>query len=511
MYKCIRRWAALLLAASIIAGSSFVSLAAESDATTGPAFDADLLSKVGQEVPSTDTSGQDSSASQESPAQDGGQGQDGSTEGAQGDGTTSDDGQDVSVAEEDAAQAAAEAAAAAEEAARQAAIIANTPYLQIQVLTPDMQWTNPVIGDDFVQTGDQGFLSMCIYLNNIVGNVLYRTYSAPNGWTQWAMNGGHTTLWPDGSKVEAFQIRFTGFVDNMFDIYYTSVLNDGATMDWAGNGNSSGTMAAGKYISSFRVSLWGVNSGAWPYAMDRPVDSAAPDGIFFDENGAAYFSSGTGAPYTGWAWNNRDRYYVVNNVPVTGWQYIDGYKYYFDESGKVVSDLEPLIGANGPFLIRINKEMNTTTVYVQDGANGFIIPLKSFLCSTGDDTPVGTFKTPEKYRWRLMNSGVYCQYATRLGSGLSFLLHSIIYDRPDVNTLHPETYNFLGVVRSAGCIRYLSSDAKWIYDHCPIGTTIEVYNSPIPGPYERPAIEQIIPTTQTWDPSDPVAAAQHQQ
>ena len=302
-----------------------------------------------------------------------------------------------------------------------------------------MQWTNPVIGDSYVETNNQGFLSMCIYLNNIVGNVLYRTYSAPNGWTQWTMNGGHTTLWADGSKVEAFQIRFTGFVDNMFDVYYTSNLSDGTTLDWSGNGRASGAMAVGKYISSFRVSLWGVSSGAWPYATERPLDSATADGIFFDENGAAYFSSGTGAPYTGWAWNDRDRYYVVDNIPVTGWQYIDGYKYYFDEAGKLVSDLEPIIGANGPFLIRINKEMNTTTVYVQDGANGFIIPLKSFLCSTGDDTPLGTFKTPEKYRWRLMNSGVYCQYATRLGSGLSFLLHSIIYEKPDVNTLQPET------------------------------------------------------------------------
>ena len=99
-------------------------------------------------------------------------------------------------------------------------------------------------------------------------------------------------------------------------------------------------MAVGKYISSFRVSLWGVSSGAWPYATERPLDSATTDGIFFDENGAAYFSSGTGAPYTGWAWNDRDRYYVVDNIPVTGWQYIDGYKYYFDEAGKLVSDLE---------------------------------------------------------------------------------------------------------------------------------------------------------------------------
>ena len=41
---------------------------------------------------------------------------------------------------------------------------------------------------------------------------------------------------------------------------------------------------------------------------------------------------------------------------------IEGYKYCFDETGKVVTDLEPIIGANGPYLIRINKQMNTTTV-----------------------------------------------------------------------------------------------------------------------------------------------------
>lgn len=67
----------------------------------------------------------------------------------------------------------------------------------------------------------------------------------------------------------------------------------------------------------------------------------------------------------------------------------------------MVEDLEPIIGANGPFLIRINKQMNCMTIFVQDGANGYIIPLKSFLTSTGEDTPVGTFHTPEKYRWRL--------------------------------------------------------------------------------------------------------------
>lgn len=65
-------------------------------------------------------------------------------------------------------------------------------------------------------------------------------------------------------------------------------------------------------------------------------------------------------------------------------------------------------------MLKINKQMNCTTVYIQDGTNGFIIPYKTFLCSTGDDTPLGDHKTPEKYRWRLMNTDEYCQYCTRL-------------------------------------------------------------------------------------------------
>lgn len=146
--------------------------------------------------------------------------------------------------------------------------------------------------------------------------------------------------------------------------------------------------------------------------------------------GRSAISVADGSNYTGWGWVDGQRYYFNDSYPVTGWQYIDGYKYYFAEDGKLVEDLEPIIGANGPFLIRINKQMNCMTIFVQDGANGYIIPLKSFLTSTGEDTPVGTFHTPEKYRWRLMIHGLYTQYATRLGSGLPILMHSVIYDRP---------------------------------------------------------------------------------
>ena len=44
-----------------------------------------------------------------------------------------------------------------------------------------------------------------------------------------------------------------------------------------------------------------------------------------------------------------------------------------------MTDLEPVMGNNGPFLISINKQMNCMTIFAQDGANGFIIPVKTIL------------------------------------------------------------------------------------------------------------------------------------
>ncbi len=395
---------------------------------------------------------------------------------------------------------------ASETATTQPAVgVLQQPRLQTTILLSEHQWSQPFVNDQWCDAGDQTFYSISIFMENAVGNILYRAYTATNGWTNWVMNGQQTNIPADYAPIEAIQVRFSGAAGNNHDIY-SGVFADGTQTGWGKNGATVGSMNKGMPLKGFRMAFF--RKGDVPNVdLTGTVIADHADGIQTIDGGLRYIH-GDGSNFTGWGWLGNDRYYFVDSYPVTGWQYIDGYKYYFAEDGKLVQDLEPIIGANGPFLLRINKEMNTTTVYVQDGANGYIIPLKSFLCSCGDDTPVGTFRTPEKYRWRLMNSGVSCQYATRLGSGLSFLFHSIIYDRADVNTMWPETYNYLGVARSAGCIRFTSGDAKWIYDHCPIGTTVEVYQSLIPGPYERPAIEAVIPSDQHWDPTDPVALAQ---
>lgn len=378
----------------------------------------------------------------------------------------------------------------------------RAPRLQTTILLCDaMQWSQPFVNDQWCDVDGRPFYSISIFLEDIIGNIHYRAYTSAHGWTRWVINGQQTPIPADMAPIEAIQLRFSGPVSNDYDLYYTTRLTDGQETGWARNGLSAGTMGGGA-LAAFRMAFFRKDDISSITADDSALVSAHADGIQYIDGSLRYIH-GDGSNYTGWGWVGNQRYYFVDSYPVTGWQYIDGYKYYFDEEGRLLTDLEPVIGANGPFLIRINKEMNCMTVYVKDGDNGYIIPLKSFLTSCGDDTPLGTFKTPEKYRWRLMIHDLYTQYATRLGSGLSILMHSIIYDAPDPFSVWASTYNHMGVARSAGCIRLTTEDSKWIYDHCPLGTTVEVYNSQIPGPYDRPTIASEIPFEQTWDPTDP--------
>ena len=416
-------------------------------------------------------------------------------------------GQDNALTEDQANQLESEQAAAEAEAEAShtgpLSVPLRQPRLQTTVLLNNSQsWSGAFVNDQPITTDGVPFSSISTFLENIFGNVLYRAYNSSTGWTGWALNGQQTFF--DGNAwhpVEAIQYRFAGPVNDQYDIYYSALLSDGTQTGWGKNGETVGTMNTGLYLTGFRLAYFAKNTASG-LDTSNTLKSAHADGIQYVDGQMRYIH-GNGDSYTGWGWLGNDRYYFKDSVPVTGWQYIDGLKYYFGEDGRMWSDVESLLGSDGPYLIKINKEMNCMTIYAQDGGNGYIIPVKSFLTSVGDDTPVGTFKTPEKYRWRLMIHDVYTQYATRLGAGLPILIHSIIYDAANPMTVWASTYNNMGIARSAGCIRLVSGDSKWVYDHCALGTTVQVYNSSVAGPFERPTIAAEIPFEQTWDPSDP--------
>ena len=135
-----------------------------------------------------------------------------------------------------------------------------------------------------------------------------------------------------------------------------------------------------------------------------------------------------------------------------------------------------------PYYITVNLTDNIVTVYEQNASGAFTVPKKAFVCSGGWGTPEGTFRTTDKYTWRILFGNVYGQYATRINGHILF--HSVPYFKKDKGTLEYEEYNKLGETASAGCIRLTAADAKWIYDNCPVGTTVRMYRGEVKEPLQ---------------------------
>jgi len=158
-----------------------------------------------------------------------------------------------------------------------------------------------------------------------------------------------------------------------------------------------------------------------------------------------------------------------------------------------------------PYYIKINRQQNCVTIYKKDSKGQYTVPVKAMTCSVGvnNATPLGTFTMSNKYRWHELMGEVYGQYCCRINGGVLF--HSVFYNEQDPSTLAYNSYNRLGTAASHGCVRLTVADAKWIYDNCPSGTRITIYDGNDPGPLGKPATIKIDTSSpyRGWDPTDP--------
>ena len=158
-----------------------------------------------------------------------------------------------------------------------------------------------------------------------------------------------------------------------------------------------------------------------------------------------------------------------------------------------------------PYLIAVNRAASTVTVYTTDEDNRYTVPFMAMVCSGGTDTPTGYWTTPVNYDWRLLMGPSYGQYATRIYGG--YLFHSVPYYSQHKDDVEYDQFNQLGTIASLGCIRLAVVDVKWIYDNCPIGTPVVIYDDEAnPGPMGKPGTIYTDPSDETkrgWDPTDP--------
>ena len=204
-----------------------------------------------------------------------------------------------------------------------------------------------------------------------------------------------------------------------------------------------------------------------------------------------------------WTGSKSQKWIFKKTTPASAsrWVYKGGYKLYYDANNKLVKDVSKVIGKQSSYWIKVNKKKNVVTVYAKDGSNGYIIPVKSFVCSGGNGTPIGTFYTPAKYRWKELMGPSWGQWSTRITGGILF--HSVYYNsRNNNNALSVSAYNKLGTTVSHGCIRLTAGDAKWIYDNCSLRTKVTIFSSNDLGPFGKPTAYKLS-ASHTWDPTDP--------
>lgn len=208
-----------------------------------------------------------------------------------------------------------------------------------------------------------------------------------------------------------------------------------------------------------------------------------------------YYFESNGQMKTGWLVDKGKYYYLDPNTGemATGSKTINGTKYDFGKSGANSTAL------SGSWSVRVNRGANVVTVYKAG------VPVKAMLCSTGmnNSTPLGTFRIMDKLYTHELNGPTWGYYCSHITSDILF--HSLPAPTLERTKVPMYKYNVLGKQASAGCIRLTMGDAYWLYNNCPIGTSVTVYHdAKNPGPLGKPKLIKV-PSSPAYakDPTDP--------
>lgn len=154
------------------------------------------------------------------------------------------------------------------------------------------------------------------------------------------------------------------------------------------------------------------------------------------------------------------------------------------------------------YYLKVNRSQNCVTAYTFDENGEYTIPVRAMISSCGlnNGTITGDFSIYFRNEWHALYGDVYGHYV----SGISgdYLFHSVPFYYPQSDMLELEEFNKLGVDASLGCVRMETADVKWIYENCPPGTGVTIYDDDNPGPLGKPEPIRITDFSIGWDPTD---------
>lgn len=105
-------------------------------------------------------------------------------------------------------------------------------------------------------------LKIQIYNQNAEGEIQYRTHIQYAGWTDWVSGGSISGMVSSGFQMEAIEIRLTGKLEELYDIYYRVYVQDYGWLDWAKNSLPAGTEGHSKQIKALEIKTVGKGEAA---------------------------------------------------------------------------------------------------------------------------------------------------------------------------------------------------------------------------------------------------------
>lgn len=279
--------------------------------------------------------------------------------------------------------------------------------------------------------------------------------------------------------------------------------------------DGSGAMAANRWIDTYYYvganGAMATNTWVGPYwvgADGRWRPNYDPDltGAKWVQSGSKWYYQREDGTYLKNMWKkiSGDWYrFDTEGAMLTGWNWVDGYKYYFDEKGHMVQDVDAILGKQKEYYITVDRIKCQVMIYAKAEDGRFVIPVKSFACSVGlpsTPTPKGEHHIFNRQRWQELMGPSYGQYCSQITT-TGIWLHSVAGNNMTSYNLSAAAYNMLGQPASHGCIRLTVRDAKWIYDNCEWGTKVYVGDY-LDNKFDKPATIKI-PAGQNWDPTDP--------
>mgnify|MGYP004657457403 FL=1 len=354
-------------------------------------------------------------------------------------------------------------------------------------------------------------------------DVLYRVHCQTYGWSTWCRNGATAGTTGKAKRLESIEIKLIekADADLSASIRYSVHAQTYGWMNTVSDGTLAGTTGEAKRLEAIKIALQttGITGGVEykTHVQSYGWQNAVSNGTVSGTTGQGKRLEAISINLTGDISAYYDVYYRVH-CQSYGWldwasngqdagtkggaKRMEAIQIKLVKKGEAAPgattrpfvDIASLAPTKDTYEIRVNKQQSCVTIY-KDGT-----PIKAMTCSPGDATPLGTFPLSTKWRWTSLMGGVQGQYVSQISG--NFLFHSVLYGKADPRTLVASSYNNLGKRVSHGCVRLRVADAKWIYDNCPQGTRITIYNSNDPGPLGKPVLDPI-PSGQNYDPSDP--------